>query len=436
MKNIRILAIIMTLCLLLTMVACGNNEDEPQSTETPTTKAPTTEAPTTEAPTTEAPTTDNSGDEPTPTIKYPWATQGGDGTEASPLIINQTNFLAFYEYYKVGSFEAFSTELEYFKLGSDIVVNQGDADDRATTAPETVFGAPLSDFFGVLDGDGHTISGICLKTDKTYSRASLIRQLYGTVKNLRITNSYFEINGTSYEEVATIAGRLNGGIIENCYSDAILQVTPGTGANVHAGGLAGRVNERDGSKITNCVFAGKIDAGAGYAGGIVAGNNGRENLSITNCLNLGSVKGASCSGGIIGRDDKGGGSTSSMTRCVNLSKTIYKIVDGVDTLANFMYGGGLSKFGVNDVYVINEFASVSTSANNENGIMDGIADVYHKGFQTPTVHKMSLAGFLALGGTDDAPEGWYFKDGYVPVPIQGLEIPLAGYLTTWGITLS
>ena len=52
-----------------------------------------------------------------------------------------------------------------------------------------------------------------------------------------------------------------------------------------------------------------------------------------------------------------------------------------------------------------------------------------------TLTTMTLAQFLALGGTANAPAGWYFKEGCVPCPIQGLEIDIAPYLTAWGITL-
>ena len=125
-----------------------------------------------------------------------------------------------------------------------------------------------------------------------------------------------------------------------------------------------------------------------------------------------------------------------MTNCVNLSKEIYK--GGVK--ANFIYGGGLSAFYLNNVYVITEFSSVSTSANNKDGVVNGVADVYHVGYHSGDndhkIHRMSLAEFLALAGTTNAPEGWFFKDGYIPCPIEGLEIELAPYLTEWGITLS
>ncbi|MBR7099509.1 MAG: hypothetical protein IKC59_08845, partial [Clostridia bacterium] len=222
MKNIRFLSILLTLCMLLAMVACSNDE----TPETPSTETPTTEAPTTEAPDddddpddTTSGTTENGGSD-TPTLKYTWATQGGDGTAADPLIINQNNFVDFYNYYLKGGFEAFVDSDEHFKLGSDIVVNEGNAKDWATTNPTTVFNAPMNSLVGTFDGAGHTISGLCIKTQNKYCAIFDSIGENATLKNLRVVNSYFNARGSDngYWNTGTFAGRMDkNSTIENCY---------------------------------------------------------------------------------------------------------------------------------------------------------------------------------------------------------------------------
>lgn len=54
----RIVILILALCLILCLAACGGGKVDPASTEAPKTEAPKTEAPKTEAPKTEAPTTE------------------------------------------------------------------------------------------------------------------------------------------------------------------------------------------------------------------------------------------------------------------------------------------------------------------------------------------------------------------------------------------
>ncbi|MBO5294180.1 MAG: hypothetical protein J6B71_02910, partial [Clostridia bacterium] len=377
--------------------------------------------------------------------KYTWATQGGDGTAASPLIINQTNFVDFYNYYLQGGWNAFTEANEYFKLGSDIVVNEGDAVTWGTTAPAVVFNAPMSEFLGTLDGDGHTISGLCIKT--TTMRAALFNQMaYGSVvENLRVTNSYFEYapegDATwNYNSVATIAARLNGGLIENCYSDAILVCNYSTSATaIMVGGFVGMANEAD-SKVNACVFAGQIVAPMCRAGGIVGTSNnggtdkGTRNVLISNCLNLGSVKGERA-GAILGTDENCQNSTSAINKCINLSKEIYVVKNGTETLANYLYGGiiGLTI----DTYVIEEFATTAP----EGGLTGIVATHGHTTgvdvdaeWANVTTTTKTLAEFLALTATDFA--DWNFKANTIPCPIEGLEIALADYLTKWGITLN
>lgn len=464
MKIYRLLAIVMALCTILTMVAC-TTEKSPETPTTDSTEEQTTlkEDVTTAPPadsgnsgdsgndSTDSGSTDSgndssdsgdSGDVTPPTPKYSWATQGGDGTAEKPLIINQTNFVEFYNYYIKGGWNGFIDPNEYFKLDSDIVVNEGDAATWETTAPAVAFNQPMNEFFGTLDGDNHTISGLYIKTSG--ARAALFHQLAAgaIVKNLRVTNSYFEVDSTGYDSAATIAGRLLGGLIENCYSDAIIKCNTTGTINVMLGGIAGMVNSAN-SRIYNCVFAGEVTgAAAADVGGILGKvNSGASTYAeIKNCLNLGSLKGKKV-GGILGSDmnpEANNDCNTTITNCINLSKNIVRVKDGVESEHNYIYGRttGLTI----NTYVITEFMTKRELTDDEKAsdtviTIDGVAyDVKDGTAEKITVVEKSLAEFLALTGTDLA--GWNFKDGCIPCPIQGLEILLADYLTAWGITLS
>ena len=171
MKRFQLLAALVALCMLLTLASCATTDTPTPGTsgtsatetpDTPTKPNPEvpTSAPTEENTKPEEPTTagGNEEDPPKPP-KYAWATQGGDGSAESPLIINQENFVAFYNFYLRGGWNSFGDVNEHFALGSDIVVNTGDAKTWGTTAPQTVFEKAMCAFNGQLDGKGHSISG-------------------------------------------------------------------------------------------------------------------------------------------------------------------------------------------------------------------------------------------------------------------------------------
>jgi hypothetical protein len=70
----------------------------------------------------------------------------------------------------------------------------------------------LSALHGVFDGNGHVISGLYVEDTSYYGQeAGLFKNIYGTVKNLAIVNSYF-----AGKYVGSFASSLNG-IIDGCY---------------------------------------------------------------------------------------------------------------------------------------------------------------------------------------------------------------------------
>ncbi len=184
------------------------------------------------------------------------------------------------------------------KLGADIVFNEGNAADWATTAPKYSWAAigDANPFAGTFDGQGHTISGLYAKnTENRY--ASLFGHVYGgTVKNVRVVNSYLEsvISGefdttTHFHNFAGLFGRIGQAAkFENIYTDAILV------GGKYAGMIGFQDHNSDGPTIKNCWFDGDIivnthtkDKG-GYAG-IMASVRNEKTTIFENCLFTGSI---------------------------------------------------------------------------------------------------------------------------------------------------
>ncbi len=451
MKRFQLLAALVALCMLLTLASCAT-PDTPtpgtsgtSATETPDTptkpnpEVPTS-APTEENTKPEEPTTAGGNDEEPPKPpKYAWATQGGDGSAESPLIINQENFVAFYNFYLQGGWNSFGDINEHFALGSDIVVNTGDAKTWGTTAPQTVFEKAMCAFNGQLDGKGHSISGLCIKVSG--DRAALFHQINkgSTVKNLRVVNSYIELNAGSagFVTSGTFAGRLHGNI-EGCYSDAVVVGIGGSAKTNSLGGIVGMVNE-SGVTVKGCVFAGSVTSENAGAGGIVGKiNGGKTGVVISDCLNLGDVKtGFTRSGGILGENSNNDEPANKIINCINLSKNIVSEATAEGgKVGGEVYGdtyARIFKLTVNTYVISDVRVTGGTVANGVTLDENGAVVNDEKGIGW-TFRIVTLKAFLA--GGENMPEGWFTAEGCLPCPIEGLRIALAPYLTLWGVTLA
>ena len=365
---------------------------------------------------------------------YPWVTQGGDGSADYPFVLNGKNFRAFYYYYSNctgGAKNGFAAN-RHFALESDIVLNAGDAKAWGTDAPALVFDKSMNAFNGVLDGRGHSISGLCIKVSG--DRAALFHQINkgATVKNLGIVNSYIELNAGSagYVTSGTFAGRLLGNI-EGCYSDAVV-VGIDKGATNSLGGIVGMMNE-NGATVKGCVFAGSVTSEKSGAGGIVGKiNGGKTGVVISDCLNLGDVKtGFTRSGGILGENSNNNAPNGKIINCINLSKNI--TAEG-GKAGGEIYGDTYDhvfKLTVNTYVISDVRVPGGTVANgvtlDENGAV--VNDEKNVGW---TFKIVTLKAFLA--GGENAPEGWSYREGCLPCPIDWLYIDLATYLAAWEIS--
>ena len=183
------------------------------------------------------------------------------------------------------------------KLDADIDLNEGWTASTTAEAPATTWipvGTTSKAFAGTFDGQGNTVSGIYVASEAPYIGFFGVTSDDAEIKNLRLTNSYFEqqVVPTNDEVevdgfVGSIAGWLKGDM-SNVYSDAILK-----SENRYTGGLVSWIKRDDTTKpvnITNCWFDGQIIAGtsARYIGGIAAGiMNGTCNME--NVLYTGTI---------------------------------------------------------------------------------------------------------------------------------------------------
>ena len=236
---------------------------------------------------------------------------GGSGTEEDPYLIATPEQFAYFA-------ERNNTEKptgEYYKLTADLYFNLGNAsewgeefDGNDTTDivvgplwSKTDHGNNANPFAGTFDGDGHTISGFCVKKNGRCAAVfgSTAKGDTATIKNLVITSSYFEGTGT----MGALIGSTSGGttnVSNILVTDSVYIVSSGN----FAGGIIGH-NGNNGYgapslNIENCVNGATVSASGHDCVGGILGNANANTVHVTNCLNYGSVSGNTAVSGIIG----------------------------------------------------------------------------------------------------------------------------------------
>lgn len=117
-------------------------------------------------------------------------------------------------------------------------------------------------FMGVLDGNGHTISGksYVFKSQGTYLNTGIFHVLYGTVKNTKFSDFNFHIGanfGTDYF-LSVVAGT-NEGLIENC----IIENCKFTSDTFNSDAFCAPITSFNKGRVENCLVAGYYKIG-GY----------------------------------------------------------------------------------------------------------------------------------------------------------------------------
>ncbi len=246
---------------------------------------------------------------------------GGNGTEDDPFQISDASHLVLlHEMLKKE--ENDDTYLKgYYVLTADIALNDtSDFENWRTNAPKYGWepigaGEQSNSFSGVLDGNGHKITGMFIDADGNQSKSpydyyGLFARLRGTVKNLTVEQSYIRASGNT-AQVGTIAGDIYKAEIVNCNADSVIELY----SAVDAGGISGQ-----GGYITDCSYTGTItqlDEGFSHIGGIV-GSEG----NISGCEFSGTLAGKGYTGGIVGYG-------KNVKNCINKGSVSGDIAGGI-----------------------------------------------------------------------------------------------------------
>ena len=298
----KVFAILLILMLLVSaLTGCGNNNNTDTNKDTSNNQSESAEQPREVA-----------------KVSYHKAAEkfaGGSGTEDDPFQISEAGHLVLlHEMLKKEEAETNFDDTYvkgYYVLTADISLNDtSDFANWSTNAPEYGWepigaGAGQNTFSGVLDGNGHKISGMFIDADsgKTQSYYGLFAEMGGIVKNLTVDQSYICVSGGT-TTVGTIAGSTNysnKSVIENCSASSEIKLY----SDCEAGGIVGSASS---SKVSNCCYSGSItqlDSANSYIGGICASNGsiqGNPN-DITDCTFTGILSGKGTSGGIVGTGD-------------------------------------------------------------------------------------------------------------------------------------
>ena len=221
-------------------------------------------------------------------------------------------------------------------LKTDITVNDNVLDENGNLVSETVNlktwvpigysdGVSVQTYTGTFDGGGHTISGLYF-ADSSISYVGLFGSSTGTIKNIKVADSYFkgdtyvggicgknegniegcEVSGkveanNKYADFGGICGYNGTGYVKNCKSTVDISY-PIHNTDPNGGGIVG---QNDGT-IENCHNIGEVylrNTNEGTAGGICGKNN--TSGTIKNSYNVSSVTGNSFmgyTGGICGEN--------------------------------------------------------------------------------------------------------------------------------------
>ena len=228
----------------------------------------------------------------------------GSGTESDPyLILNPVQLSQMRNY--------LNTSGVYFKMMADIDVEEYIEDEWGSQGWQPI-GTSSNKFKGILDGSGHSITGLWSKRS---DYVGLFAYTDGaTIKNLRLDvnmqgNDYVggfvgssssttisgcrlsgSINGNQY--VGGYVGKNAGGTFSNSQSTAIVS---GSGDNV--GGLIGHAGSLT---INYCSVHGSVTSPANQVGGLVGY---ADQCTFGNDCFFGSVQGKDCVGGLVGKDN-------------------------------------------------------------------------------------------------------------------------------------
>ena len=190
------------------------------------------------------------------------------------------------------------------EISEDGTVTNGKEPDRWIP-----IGNSSQQYRGTFDGDGHTISGLYIKSTADYQGLFGYVGIFGTVKDLSVSGS---VSGGMY--VGGVVGYNDEGRVENCHN------TGEVSGSEYVGGVVG-YNSSIGN-VKNCYNTGTVTGTDDYVGGVVGENSGLS--TVENCYNTGSVNGSEYVGGVVGDNHSG-----IVENCYNTGKVSGNSVGGV-----------------------------------------------------------------------------------------------------------
>lgn len=208
--------------------------------------------------------------------------QGGTGTVEDPYLIATT-----------GDFQQMALEpTKNYKMVADI--------DMSKAAQ---WWTPVKSFTGSLDGDGHTIYNLGVKTTEDHTGLFGTLDLNGIAKNLIFVNPTVEVTNSN-QYAGVLAGETNytyDGKGQATNVDSIFvygaKIAGDDQGFIAAGGLVGSANLK--TKINNCSFQGEITLpNTENVGGIVGQT--RSGSSVNACYANVNATAKTILGGIVG----------------------------------------------------------------------------------------------------------------------------------------
>ncbi len=179
------------------------------------------------------------------------------------------------------------------------------ADVTATAMIET-------DFTGVLDGNGHTIT-VSAPLFKTVKDATIMNVIF----NGAITYAEDAPKAGSFNHAATVALEAEGkSTFKNILSNVSISAA---GTKSYVSGIVGTANTKDAEiLIDTCVNTGALSAPEGKgAAGIYGWSAKTFSLTIKNCVNTGAITAKNDAGGILVRPGQPLNSSFLIENCAN-----------------------------------------------------------------------------------------------------------------------
>lgn len=229
---------------------------------------------------------------------------GGTGEPNNPYRISDA-----YDMNEIGSHS--SDWGKHFVLTSDINLS------AYAGAQFNIIGSIATNFSGLFDGNGHTISNFTYSStiDDTVGLFGRVGG-GGQIRNLRLLNPDIDVLSADY--VGSLAGFLGDGDIVGCIAENVSLNGEGT----FDSGIGGLIGVNDSGTIFRCYVTGDV-AGVTRVGGLVGTNRG----AIIECITEGSVfADFSSAGGLVGGQD---GSSTLRNSCTSASSSGYRWIGGL-----------------------------------------------------------------------------------------------------------